>query len=745
MKVVSSQTIRGFAGCGVLALVLGLMVSFTGTLSAQTSSLDTVFIPNVSGGYGVVYATAVQPDGKIIIGGSFSSVNVEVDGDVVVTPRANIARLNAADGSVDATFNPNADNTVYSVAVQADGKILLGGDFTTLQPNGAATATARSRIARVNADGSLDAGFDPKADSYVLSLTVQADGKILLGGGFTTLQPNGAASPTARNRIARLNVNGSVDTSFNPGTGVEAEVLPVCNCIAVDGDGKILIGGYFTGVNGQSRNNVARLSANGSVDPAFNPGADGIVYSVAVEASGNILLGGRINDTRGLAARIDANGNVDAAFNPNPDYDVTGVAVQANGKILLNGSFYNVGGAIRNGLARLDTNGSLDPSITLGSYPATDLGPYGVAVQADGKIVLGGAFSSVMGTARAGLARLNNDPATQSLNILNSGQVQWLRSGSGPEVSPVTFELSTNGGTIWSVLGNGTRITGGWQLSGLTLPSSGSIRARGRTSGGIYSGSSGLVEKVQTFSLPPPPVASTLAAGSVTGTGAILNGTVNANGTSSTVTFEYGTTVAYGNTVAGTPSPVAGSSPVAVSAMLTGLATGTTYHYRVRGVNNGGTGNGGDLTFTTLTAIESWRQTYFGGPANGGLGADSATPDHDGIPNLLKYTLVIVPGTSGASALPSGQRRTYAEGDRLAVIFNRDPARNDITIYVEAADSPGGPWTQVLASSVNGAAMTGPGVVGETDAGGGRKTVEVRDTVNLSGAPGRFLHIRTVR
>lgn len=142
-----------------------------------------------------VYATAVQPDGKTIIAGSFSSV--------LGVSRNRIARLNA-DGTLDMGFNPNANNTVYGVAVQADGQVLLGGQFTALQPNGAGAATPRQYIARVNGDGTLDTGFNPQANSTVASVAVQADGQVLLGGFFTTLQPNGAGVPTTRNFFARL-------------------------------------------------------------------------------------------------------------------------------------------------------------------------------------------------------------------------------------------------------------------------------------------------------------------------------------------------------------------------------------------------------------------------------------------------------------------------------------------------------------------------------------------------------------
>ncbi len=122
-----------------------------------------------------VLTTAVQPDGKIIIGGKFTSV--------LGVPRSNIARLNA-NGSIDMDFDPKANGQVISVAVQGDGKIVLGGTFTTLQPNGAATPTARQYVARVNADGSLDSGFDPKPGNTVTSVVVQADGRIVLGGGI---------------------------------------------------------------------------------------------------------------------------------------------------------------------------------------------------------------------------------------------------------------------------------------------------------------------------------------------------------------------------------------------------------------------------------------------------------------------------------------------------------------------------------------------------------------------------------
>ena len=132
-------------------------------------------------------------------------------------------------------------------------------------------AVGRVAIARLNADGSTDTGFNPGSggNDWVEAVALQPDGKVLIGGSFTSF--NG----TPRNRIARLNANGSLDTTFNPGSGVDNTV----NRIAVQSDGKVLLVGAFTTVNGVSRNRIARLNADGSLDTSFNPGtgANGFV------------------------------------------------------------------------------------------------------------------------------------------------------------------------------------------------------------------------------------------------------------------------------------------------------------------------------------------------------------------------------------------------------------------------------------------------------------------------------------
>ena len=174
--------------------------------------------------------------------------------------RNHIARLDATTGLAD-SFNPNANNAVFSIAVQADGKILAGGDFHANSIGG----QTRNHIARLDPTTGLADSFDPNANSFVFAIAVQADGKILAGGVFTTLAPNGGAAVT-RNRIARLETDGRLDQTLDLSI-VGSQV----NAIAVQPDGKILIGGIFSTVLGVTRNNIARLNTDGTLDIGFQP------------------------------------------------------------------------------------------------------------------------------------------------------------------------------------------------------------------------------------------------------------------------------------------------------------------------------------------------------------------------------------------------------------------------------------------------------------------------------------------
>ena len=370
---------------------------------------------------------ALQADGKIMVGGDFTTLGGQ--------SRSRIGRLNA-DGTVDTAFNPGADDWVNCLALQADGKVLVGGEFTTLG------GQSRSFIGRLSADGSLDSSFNTGANSWVNALALQADGKILVGGDFTAL------GGQSRSCIGRLNADGTVDTGFNPGAG-GGEFGAWADCVAVQADGKILVGGYFTTLGGQTRNLIGRLNADGSLDNSFNAGAGAdsstIVYSLAV---------------------------------------------QADGKILVGGSFSTLGGQPCHNIGRLNADGTLDTAFS----PGADNQVLSLAVQPDGKVLVGGEFTNLCGQTCKYLGRVNNtEPATQSLGF-DGSTITWLRGGASPEAWRTTFDFSTDG-TNWTSLGPGARIPGGWFLTGVSLPpTNGTIRARGYVTGGQYDGSSWFVE-----------------------------------------------------------------------------------------------------------------------------------------------------------------------------------------------------------------------------------------------------------
>ena len=281
----------------------------------------------------------VQTDGKILAGGAFDTIGGQA--------RNYIARLDAVTGLAD-SFNPHASNSVQSIALQPDGKILVGGLFGDIGNQ------IRRQIARLDATTGLADSFAANLSPHttgVPSIAMQADGKVLVGGDFTTVAPSGGASIT-RNYIARLETDGRVDQALI------SPVETVVYATAAQPDGKILIGGLFSTVLGVTRNNIARLNTDGTLDTAFNPNADGVVFSIAVQPDGKILVGGGFTviggQTRNSIARLDATTGAADAFDPNPNAGVVSIAVQADGKILVGGHFMSIGGQPRNRIARLD-------------------------------------------------------------------------------------------------------------------------------------------------------------------------------------------------------------------------------------------------------------------------------------------------------------------------------------------------------------------------------------------------------
>ncbi len=402
---------------------------------------------------------AVQPDGKSIVIGSFTQID-----DL---RRPNVARLNS-DGTPDAgfTFAPSLTIRALSlVLLQTDGKILLAGDFTA-----SAGGATRNNLIRLLPDGSLDATYTPNPNAAVRSLALQPDGKLLVAGQFTDI------GGTARRYLTRLNPDGTNDPAFNPGTGPggptavvklapdgrvlvsgafsqfngtaapglirlqpdgtrdstfvgttatgsfsSSGVTPADNSITdltLLADGRIVIVGSFqfmTGnFNASGSYGFARLKADGSPDSTFStdlPIAGGVASVLPLDDD-RVLIGGdlrRFTFSRplgGVAAFSMATGKYDPAVRGTfVTGSVTALAPLAGGKILVGGMFSSVNGVARSSLARLNADGSLDP--TFSAAPNDWIGS--IAVQGDGRIVITGPFTEVGGVARIGIARLNAD------------------------------------------------------------------------------------------------------------------------------------------------------------------------------------------------------------------------------------------------------------------------------------------------------------------------------------------------
>jgi uncharacterized delta-60 repeat protein len=354
--------------------------------------------------YVQVTALALQTDGKYLIAGEFSVINGEYIQSHATPnfPYFNehtfnaVARLNA-DGSLDNAFAPltNVFEKIFRLIVQADGKILIGGqliqnDFT-------------NNVVRLNADGTLDGDFtrlrivgpSGNANSVIYDMTVSpADGKIIIAGYF------GYVDGVRRNKIARLNADGSLDYSFDyPNFDLDTDIPQK---IVLQPDGKIIAGGPISAYRSPG---LPRFNRNGTLDAAFKWNQIRVATQTAAMEllpDGKILFSGQIGGfgyevfhPRGLA-RLNQSGEVEFRYNVAAEKFLR----QTDGKIVLFNSLYPAPGFA---LTRIFADGGADDAFrfTL-DKPLSEL-----VRQPDGKIVLAGRFTNIDGVRRFSLARLN--------------------------------------------------------------------------------------------------------------------------------------------------------------------------------------------------------------------------------------------------------------------------------------------------------------------------------------------------
>jgi uncharacterized delta-60 repeat protein len=410
---------------------------------AQSQMLDITFdadgmlTTNVSPDVDYINSITIQSDQKIVAAGTAKIGGVN---------KFALARYNP-DGSLDNTFGTggivttsfSAFDAAGAVAVQMDGKIVAAGITFG--------STLDFAVVRYNTDGTLDSSFSTDGIAIVpvgsgndaaSSMVIQTDGKIVIAGRAIT---TGSIFHFA---VARLDTNGSLDTSFDSDgvlitvIGTNANETSDAKALTLQSDGKIVVAGVATANNATGTNfAVVRYNTDGSLDTSFDSdgtlttdisGDGDIPAGVLIQSDGKILVTGEVdidaNEEDFCLVRYNADGTLDNTFGTGgivtTDFDgdndnPASVILQPNGKIIVAGYSY-IGASFPDfSLARYNTDGSLDNSFGTNGLLWTDFGAgvntiTAIALQTDGKIVAGGSINSGTATSEFALARYTADP-----------------------------------------------------------------------------------------------------------------------------------------------------------------------------------------------------------------------------------------------------------------------------------------------------------------------------------------------
>ncbi len=533
---------RHWVALAVLCAIASLVMVPAGAGAATAGSLDASFGTGGSGFTSLATGTAlngvaVGPDGA-------------VTGLGVAGPSLLVARFSPA-GSLQSTFAAGS-GVGRAVAVSPDGKIVVAG-----------YDSAGMLVERFNADGSRDTGFG--FGGVVRTVSGGRANALALGPGGTIVAAGQVPGADSFQRIAvvRLHADGSPDSSFGA-NGVDVVDLgqdSVAKGVAVQGDGKIVLAGSAgPGAHQIVNAFVARLTPSGPLDKSFGTGLTGVFFQYPVGGGGAVTLN---------AVTLDPAGAIVAAG---------GGSGQTGPQALFE---------------RLTCAGTPDPSFGgsgLVLTPASrtfigdPLGANGVAVGPGREVVGAGEYqdsglrsASLWGFASTGTPSFttiapSNGAQASALTLDSAGN--FVVAGS---FSPPGFSSS---GFVARYVGSGPPGSGGSPCGGLAPPPP--------------------PPPSPPPPPPPPPSVTTGPVSSVTVTGAMLSGSVNPNGTASAYHFDYGTSTTYGAQTAAT-SAGSGTAAVAASAGLSGLKSGTVYHYRLAAASTAGAAFGADQTFRTAT------------------------------------------------------------------------------------------------------------------------------------------------
>lgn len=380
------------------------------------------------------------PENKFLIGGFLNGDDVK--------------RLNY-DGSIDTSFNlsNNVDiYNVYSIEPQNDNKILIGGEQVRVLWN----TWKDRRIVRINPNGSNDIYFNANGNGFngtVKIIKLQNDGKILVGGKFTSF------NDIPQNRIIRLNSNGSIDETFDIGTGFDDTV----NTIEIQSDNKILIGGDFKKFNGLDKKYLIRLNENGSIDNNFfiGSGPNKSVGCIKIQNDNKILVGGEFTSFKNVTfnhlVRLELSGTTDASFNIGQGFahssslSTNQLEIKSITKFLDNiyvtGNFEKYNNNSSRDFVKIKENGDFDNSFDIGVGFVNGNSTERVNTllfDANRKLLLGGNFQLYNGVRKDFILRLFGENSTLSLDEFNNKKIHFFPNPVLDKINIHNFNLSQN-------------------------------------------------------------------------------------------------------------------------------------------------------------------------------------------------------------------------------------------------------------------------------------------------------------
>lgn len=691
----------------------------------------------------VITVPLVTPYTAVESSRDFTVQLTNVVNGVIADPTTTTASIRRPGNPAPADLRFLVNHAVNDMDLQPDGKLLMGGVFTLAgSDNGSTIVHPAGRFARFHPDGRRDHSFNavPGANGTVDSLCVQPDGKVLVGGHFTNIHD---ASP-ARPNLARLNADGSLDPTFNPPT-FNSGILD----LAVQPDGKILATGAFSRVNGAACQGLCRLRPDGSVDFIFNPpdtetGAG--LFSVAVDHHSPALGGGRIYAVGPITTKVNPrvrsgvvcllpDGTPDPAFQIGAgalraldgsgfvSYENRAVALQADGKLLVGGQFGAFHQSAKPNVVRLNPDGSVDESFTAPQFAWSqgNVLIFTLFAQPDGKVLVGGTFDSVGGVPHRNLVRLTATGAIDPTWDNGTG----INNGSAGAVSMMLPK--PDGRVLVSPL-IGTTIRGVYTSCVELYTGLPADHGRGRFRSASHGALPGKTIRIAVQRVDG-------------GRGAVKIDYATQN-ESALAGIDYTATAGSLAWADGDTTPKTVSVP-----SLPGATAGRAFRLNLATPSGGILPGSDPMTRVTISATydyEIWRAENFDGPAQSAdsLSGPEASASADGTPYLLKYALGLAPAEplQASVHLPS----SVTDG-RLRFGFLRDPLKTDLIYEVQgSADLLS--WTPLARSSAGSVTVNLTAHAVQETAAGSRRAVTVDDAATTADAPGkRYLRLAISR